>query len=334
MSRRLMAAAAVLALIGYPGAAAADVLYMQNGDRISGKIKRVWDGELFIESDYADEFAVSLDAVARLESDGDFEIELRDHSETTGRFTTNESGAMVLVTEAATVPFSPAEIEEMNEPEKYFDWESRSDFSLSGSRGNTETSDFLWQAYGGVKLGDHRHELDLRFDQKRQDGLLTKKQYKNSYNYSWFFSERWFLGAGMGYARDPIRQLTDRFTPGVGVGYQVFEDAHRHLEVSLSAIAVRELIAGERNDSSTAKWQLRYRRDVTGDLELFHDHGFAVYLTGRTNRIADTSTGIRWDVWNDIYLNAQLNWNWESDPAAGNEQTDLTYALGIGIELD
>ncbi len=46
------------------------------------------------------------------------------------------------------------------------------------------------------------------------------------------------------------------------------------------------------------------------------------------------AAGIRWDVWGDIYLNAQLDWNWESDPAAGNEQTDLTYALGIGIELD
>ena len=129
MSRHLTAAAAVLlTFCSLPGAAAADVLYMENGDRISGTIKRVWDGELFIESDYADEFAVSLDAVARIESDGEFEIELRDHSETTGRFATDETGAMVLVTEAGAMPFSPAAIEELNEPEQYFDWESRSDF--------------------------------------------------------------------------------------------------------------------------------------------------------------------------------------------------------------
>lgn len=334
MSRRLTISAAVYALCGFFGIANADVLFMQNGDRISGEIKRVWDGELFIESDYADEFAVSLDAIARIESDGDFDIELRDHSELTGRFASDESGAMVLVTETSTLPFSPAAIEEMTEPEADFEWESRSDFSLSGSRGNSETSDFLWQAYGSVKLGDHRHQLELRLDRKEQDGSITKNQYDSSYNYSWFFSDHWFLGAGIGYARDPVRQLSDRYTPGIGIGYQVFEDADRLLEVSLAAIAVRERIAGETNDSTTARWQLRYRRDVTGDLEFFHDHRFLTYLTGRSNRIADTSTGIRWDVWRDIYLNAQLNWNWESNPASGNESIDLTYALGIGVELD
>lgn len=334
MARQLTTVAILLAIFGSPGVADADVLYMQNGDRISGKIKRVWDGELFIESDYADEFAVSLGAVARIETGGEFDIELRDHSEVKGRFAADESGAMVLVTADATLAFSPGAIEEMSEPEKYFEWESRSDFSLSGSRGNSETSDFLWQAYGSVKFGDHRHQLDLKFDRKEQDGLVTKEQQHSNYNYSWFFAEHWFLGAGIGYERDPIRQLTARYTPGIGIGYQVFEDADRLLEISLATIGVREKIAGATNDSSTARWQLRYRRDVTSDLEFFHDHRLSVYLTGRTNRIADTSTGIRWDVWRDIYLNAQLDWNWESDPALGNEQSDLTYALGIGLELD
>ena len=88
------------------------------------------------------------------------------------------------------------------------------------------------------------------------------------------------------------------------------------------------------NDSSSASWQLRYRRDVTGDLEFFRNHRLSAYPTGRSNRLANASTGIRWDVWRDIYPNAQLNWNWESDPAVGNEQTGLTYALGIGIELN
>ena len=334
MSRLIRTVTTGLALLGLSGIASGDVLYMENGDRISGEIKRVWDGELFIDSDYADEFAVSLDAIARIESDGEFEIELRDHSEVTGRFAIDDTGTMTLVTKTATIPFSPTAIEEMTEPEQYFEWKSRSDFSLSGSRGNTETSDFLWQAFGSVKFGDHRHQLDLRFDRKKQDGAITKEQYNSNYVYSWFFAERWFLSAGIGYERDPVRQLTDRYTPGAGIGYQVFEDADRLLEVSLAAVGVREDIASETNDSSTARWRLRYRRDVTSDLEFFHDHSLSVYLTGRTNRIADTSTGIRWDVWRDIYLNAQLDWNWESDPAIGNEQADLTYALGVGIELD
>ena len=334
MKQLWMIASATLALLGHLTSASADVVTMKNGDRITGSVKRVWDGELFIETGYADEFAVSLDAVEHIETDGDFEIKLSNDRELTGRLVTDELGTMALVSESLTVPLASSDIEELDELEQYFEWESRSDFSLAGSRGNTETNDFLWQGFGSVKFGDHRHELNLRLDRKEQDGLITKEQYSGSYRYSWFFSDRWFLGSGLGYARDPIRQLTDRFTSGIGLGLQVFEDADRLLEVTLAAIGVRENIAGATNNSSTAQWDLNYRRDVTSDMEIFHDHSVSVYLTGRSNRIAETSTGIRWDVWENVYFNAQLDWNWESDPAAGSEQEDLTYAIGIGIELD
>ena len=94
-----------------PGTALADVLFMKNGDRITGDIKRVWDDKLYIESDYADEFPVALDAIARIETDNDFKIELRDHSEITGRFATDATGGMLLVTDEGSRPFTPMAIE-------------------------------------------------------------------------------------------------------------------------------------------------------------------------------------------------------------------------------
>lgn len=334
-SEQILRATCMILMLLTASVSLGDVVYMRNGDRITGDIKRVWDDELFLETPYADEFPISLDAVARIESDEDLEIELRDHSEVTGRFATDSAGGMILVTEADTRPFSPMDIEELTEPEDRFDWDARSDFSYRATRGNTETSNFLWQALGGVKIGDHRHRVDFRFDRIDQDGLTTKEQYRANYVYSWFFSDSWFLASGIGYERDPIRELTYRYTPGVGLGYQFFDDAYRQFEVSVSAVGVREKLAGITEDSSAARWDLRYRRDVLGgDLEFFHNHRLWVYLTGRTNKVVDTSTGIRWDVWGDIYMNAQIDWDWESDPAAGNEQEDITYALGIGIELN
>ena len=318
-----------------PGSAFADVLFMKNGDRITGDIKRVWDDELYIDSDYADEFPVALDAIARIETDEDFEIELRDHSEITGRFASDPSGAMVLITAEGSRPFTPMAIEELNEFDDEFDWDARSDFSVNATRGNTNTSDFLWQAAGGVKFGDHRHRLSLRLDHKEQESETTKQQSALNYSYSWFFADRWFLGAGIGYERDPIRELNYRYTPGAGVGFQFFEDAHRLFEVTLSAIGVREKLADEIGDSTALRWDLRYERDLLGgDLAFFHIHRLWSYVNGRNNTVADTSTGIRWDVWGDVYLNTQLDWDWESDPAAGNEQEDITYAIGIGVEFD
>ena len=61
-----------------PVFASADVLYLKNGDRITGTIKRIWDDEVTIEPEYSDEFQVDLPLVERIESDRDFEIEMPD----------------------------------------------------------------------------------------------------------------------------------------------------------------------------------------------------------------------------------------------------------------
>ena len=44
-------------------ALADDVLVMKNGDRITGTVKKIWDGKLHIEPAYSGEIAVDLDKI-------------------------------------------------------------------------------------------------------------------------------------------------------------------------------------------------------------------------------------------------------------------------------
>lgn len=331
---RVLPTACGLAALLISSVSAADVLHMRNGDRITGEVKRIWDDELSIDPEYGDEFTVDLDQVLHIESDREFEVELRDHSEITGRFEFSDDEQTLVTDDGRRLPLPPMSIEELEEPEDFFDWNVRSDVSMNISRGNTETDALLWQGSGFVKFGDHRHALDLRYDRLDQESARTKDQQNALYIYSWFFSDNWFFATGMGYERDPIRGLSSRLTPGAGFGYQFFDDANRLLEVSLAAVEARERIGGESNTSTSARWQLSFRRDLSNDLEFFHDHTVLSFISGRDNLVADTETGFRWEIWSDVYFNAQLNWNWESDPAPGNQSEDLTYALGFGLLLD
>jgi putative salt-induced outer membrane protein YdiY len=325
----------MLALLFMAWPAQADVITMTNGDRISGSVKRVWDGELYIEPSYGDEFSVDLDAVATIETDDPFEIELQDHSETIGRLAVDEQGQPVLVTDAGSQPFPPMSIEELSEIDDYFDWEARSDLSANVSRGNTDTTDMVWQAEGGVKFGDHRHQAFLSTQRSSQDGTTTKEQDNARYNYSWFFRDPWFFQGGVGYERDPLRDLTYRYTPGAGLGYQFFNDAGRRLEVSLAGVAVIEKIGGSEEESFAPRWALDYRRKMLGgDLEFFHRHALSTYISGRDNDVLDSSTGIRWDVWDDVYFNVQVDYDWESNPSSGNEKSDTTFLIGACVALD
>jgi hypothetical protein len=138
-----------------------------------------------------------------------------------------------------------------------------------------------------------------------------------------------------GYERDPIRDLTYRYLPGGGIGYQFFDDSYRRLEVALAAVAVIEKIGGKEEDSIAPIWTLDYRRKMlSGDLEFSHRHSLITYVSGRDNDVINTSTGIRWDVWGDVYMNLQIDYDWESNPIGNNHKSDTTYLLGVGVALD
>ncbi|MCZ6659691.1 MAG: hypothetical protein O7C67_20585, partial [Gammaproteobacteria bacterium] len=54
----------------------ADVLVLKNGDRITGKINQLINGEISIKPAYADAFSVDAEAVERVESHEDSDIDL------------------------------------------------------------------------------------------------------------------------------------------------------------------------------------------------------------------------------------------------------------------
>lgn len=57
-------------------------------------------------------------------------------------------------------------------------------------------------------------------------------------------------------------------------------------------------------------------------------------MSGRDNDVVDTSTGMRWDVWDDVYLNVQVDYDWESSPSTGSKKSDTAFIIGAGVALD
>ena len=81
-------------------------------------------------------------------------------------------------------------------------------------------------------------------------------------------------------------------------------------------------------------WRLRYEQDIfTGDLELFHSHQLYQNLQGRENLVFISQTGVRYEITDDIYLNTQINYDYDSKPAKGTDGEDLTFLFGAGIKF-
>lgn len=72
---------------------------------------------------------------------------------------------------------------------------------------------------------------------------------------------------------------------------------------------------------------------IGGDLSAFHNNSWSSTLSGRRNDIFKSQTGVRYEITDLLYLNFELDFDYESSPAEGSENEDLTMLIGIGVEL-
>lgn len=325
-----------------PAVAVADVLVLTNGDRITGEIKRIWDNEVTIEPEYADEFEVDLPMVDHIESDREFEIDFMDGTSVMAKFAgTTDDGTQVLSTPVETMEVSLGDLLELDEPEDYYDWESHVDLSSTINKGNTDTSNSRLRADGMFKHGDHRHRGEVTFYREEQNEITSQEQDRLTYNYNWLYSDPWFFNAGLNYERDPIVQLDRRVIVSAGIGHDIWNTPRKFLTAQLGLGFQNEDIANDSTDSTVAVWDLRFRHDFIGDdMEVFHNHTIRSNISGRTNTSFRTSTGVSYEITDLLYASVSLDFDYDTDPAepADPAQTveneDLALMFGLGLEFE
>lgn len=313
----------------------AGVLVLENGDRITGEIKQIWDAEILIEPEYSDEFQVDVSAVSYIESDREFEIELEDGVEVVAKLGGTDSGGNQVVrfgTEEMSVPL--AKLFELKEIEGEFEWESNIDFSADIKAGNTDTQNSKLRADTMVKTGDHRHIGEITFFREKLAGDPTKEQDLFKYNYNWLFRDPIFLSLSLSYEKDPIIELDRRVIASVGMGRDIWRTPRLALSIQAGVGAQTERIGLESEESAVVAWSLRYRQDFFGDnLELFHNHSIIPTVTGRKNTSIKTSTGLRYEITDLLYANTSLDFNYETEPVESSTEEDIALLVGIGAEF-
>jgi putative salt-induced outer membrane protein YdiY len=328
------AALVSLLLVFTTSAFAQDRIVMKNGDVITGNVSLIDGDDVFIEPSYADEFAVDLSEVATIEIEEAFEVELADETRTDAAILTlNDAGEQVLIIDGVERPVSLAEIAEASEPEAYFDWGATVDWNTTINEGNTDSRNSLLFTQGNMKIGDHRHFGDLTFRREELNGDSTKKQDLLNYAYNWMFSDPWYIGGSLSYERDPIRELDYRYTAGVLVGRDIFDDATKFLTFSIGLGYSDEEIGGVKESGTVGLWNLRYQHAFFDGVDFFHTQNFTQQFYGLDNLILKTNTGFRFDLIDDLYANVSLRYDYETEPAEGASKDDSTLQFGIGYKF-
>lgn len=321
-------------LVFFPVQSVADVIHLKNGDRVTGEIKEIWDDEVRIEPEYSDEFGVEFDHIAHIESDEPMEVELFDG--TKGAYLiepSDEDGKVRLVASYSTVDVAISDIKKTEKIEE-FDWSGNLDLSSNLSRGTTNSHATTLQWNGRLKFGDHRYSTDLSISREEIEDIKTRSRDRLNLGYNYLFGEDWFFGLNSTIERDPIAQLDRRVAINPALGYDVWDDADKVLNYQFGVGYASEKNDGEDQSSINIDWRLDFLYGFkNGDVELFHNHNIYRNVEGRKNAVFNSQTGIRYDITDDIYINLQVNYDYDSEPADNVENDDLTILIGAGIDL-
>lgn len=321
-------------------AARADEVWMKNGDRLSGTVVRKAADILILRTGYAGEIRLQWSQVARISTDQPVEVLLADDAHLKARLAAAEQSRVTLEgQDAPVVRDVPLErIAYINptpeQSERGASLKGRVQLAAAQTSGNTDTERLNGEAEMTLQARRYRYILGGDANQEKDDGRTSASNWRGHTSFDWFFRPRQFLYTRATFEHDEFKDLKLRSTLGGGYGYQVFATGGTSLSIQggLDHVNV-DRIAADDESYPAAGWLVRFEhKPWGGPMTLFHVQDGDASLEDAGDIVVRTKTGLRWPLAGGLNATAQLNLDWDNDPAPGRGRTDRTLLLGLGYE--
>ncbi len=337
-SRKLIAGLLALGAAFYSLAAAADVLHLASGDRLSGEIDSIAGGKVILKTEFAGTIAVKLETVKHMESEKTFEIRT-DAGRQKGQFAVTSDAQQFRTDGGEIADLDLTTLRSAGENNLGIssfasEWTNRFDAGITASSGNTETSsqNYLLESVLQQERGDHN--LNINFTTQEDDDVKTKEELLAGYRYRRFIGERWYGLGNIGYQQNEFKGIDERWTLGLGGGYQFWDNSTGALSTDLSANYVMETLDGVEDENPALRWGLNYNRFFLAKKgEFFYNQNVLFIFGDAENTVYNGSTGVRFHLSEMLTANFRVDISSETDPAPDREKTDVTYVIGIGLVL-
>jgi putative salt-induced outer membrane protein YdiY len=330
-----------LACVAVALSARADVVEFQNGDKLSGKVVSLSDGKLKFASDLAGTLSIDWSKVATFTTDGPVTIQFPDGQTLVDKVTRAEPGSVQTVGTASVSPQTVVLANAVKLNPEPVHWAGMASAGAAFDRGNSHRT-AMNAAFDAVR----RSEFDrITFgagwitekttDTRTLETVTGKRSLFGALQYDLFFTKKWYGLAGTKAEKDGVAGLSLRLTTGVGAGYQFIETDELKINVELGPTWVSENYSNDTPDTDYVAARVAWNVDwlITPGLSFFH-HGRALPSLQRLNdQLFDTATGLRYKLWGNFFGESKVLFVWDTTPAEGRKQHDLSYILGVGYSF-
>ena len=317
-----------------------DVVVLDNGDRITGEIKKFERGLLTIKTDYAhDAIALEWMHITEVNSPQSFEVEVEDGDRYYGAIVGGkEAGKMVVMGGFATDALEYREVVRIAPMDEEF-WDRLKgslDLGLSLAKAHTE------QSYNLAAAADYRTRK-LKFSSNlnsfisARDDTATSQRSDTTFSFLRQFEGTWFSAPSARLRTNYQLNLDLRATLSGGAGRYVVQ-TNRTLMAWLGGLAgTREWYAGAPAATSNLEGllQLQYQffpfgkreTDISAVLNVMP--GISSWGRVRSNLEAH----IRHEIVKDFYWSFNLVSDYDSRPPEGSDGLDWNLSSSMGYSF-
>ncbi len=304
-----------------------DTVYLYNGDRITGEIKRLEYGILFLKTDGLGTLKIEFDRIKTFYSKDQFVVLVSNGLRFFGSIDTSGTpGYVNLKVKSFTIPEPIAKLVEIY-PVKNAFWK-RLDGAIDVGYSYTKASTISQFNFSGNV--DYR--VQKSFTQIKGSAIFTDQQDRDrirnqdySLGYSRFFKKRWFATAFGGMQQNTELGNIYRFYGGLGYGKDLI---HNNRNVMDAAIGIMVSTEKSQTDSiiqsveGVFQWNYRIFKFNDPEIDITSYFNAIPSFTSAGRIRMEFQVKGRIELFNDFYIGLTLWDNYDSKPLDVNSETN------------
>jgi len=334
-SKPLLKSVGLLCLLYYSCQAYADTVWMENGDKITGKIESLQAGKLTIVSGYAGVIRVDWAQVQQLESSSKIKMpDTQTRAEYFSRLQ-QKQGDSLFAASALDQPASTVRPSDALASKRSFwdavSWRGNLDVDLDYKTASSRTEDYKAKLDTKLEHQQWRHKIKASYARKIDNRVTTSHNYGGRYSADRFLSDQLFWQSRALYKRDHVEDVARQAALGTGLGYQFWDNKTGGF--SLAGLVGRAQYryddgAVDRFYAASVQWD--FNRYIRGDqLEIYTTGEVMRPLNSAAHISIDANVGIRYRV--TSWLSWFLNYSRNQITGGRQKLNEKRLSTGLGV---
>lgn len=312
----------------------ADIVFLKNGDRISGKIATMYKSELKLTTSYS-EITIPWSDIKNINSDQPITVELTDGSQLKGMLVQTNNGPSIKNPNlSSAIPLSLNNISAINPPVISDNAIVTGGVHIGGSKtsGNTDNQEFHADALITARTGNNKFSAGINYNQSANDGRESENNLHVFSQYDHYFLPKWYASLFTTFSKDRFQDLNSRTAFGAGIGHELWNTKLSFLSAEAGiAYTVEDYDEGTDREFIAGRWAVDYNYWILKDrLKFFHDHEGLVSFEDFSDVLVRSHTGFKLPVYLGFELLVQFDLDYDTKPAESKKNTDARYIIGAG----